>query len=219
MKKITGSVLFVSAVFGMAACGSATNSNVVVTNKMPDNMAVVVNNNSNMVNANMSNMNSMNSMNSNNAVNGNMSSSLSDDDKKFFNDAAQGGMAEVKLGELAAKNGTNAEVKSFGNKMVQEHSNANTELKSLAGKKSVTLPTDVNSEQKATYDKLAKLTGAEFDKEYVAAMVAGHEKDLAAFKKEASEAKDSDLKTFAAKYTPIVSGHTEMIKAMRAKMK
>ncbi len=212
MKKITGSVLFVSAVFGMAACGSATNSNVVVTNKLTDNTAVVVNNNSSMVNA-------VNTSGNTNSANGNMSSSVSEDDKKFMIEAAQGGMAEVKLGELAAKNAASADVKAFGNKMAQDHSNANTELKSLAGKKSVTLPTDVNAEQKAMYDKLAKLTGAEFDKEYVKGMVADHEKDVAEFKKQSTGAKDTDVKAFAAKTLPTLQGHLDAIKSIQGKMK
>jgi len=160
-------------------------------------------------------MNSMSNMNSTN----NTSSSVSDDDKKFMNEAAQGGMAEVKLGELASQKAASADVKAFGTKMVQDHSNANTELKSVAAKKGVTLPADVNAEQKAMYDKLSKLSGAEFDKEYVKGMVADHEKDVAEFKKQSTAAKDADLKAFATKTLPTLESHLSMIKGIQGKMK
>ncbi len=137
----------------------------------------------------------------------------------FMTEAAQGGMAEVELGRLAQKQGQNADVKSFGSKMVQDHSNANTELKQLAGKKTVTLPADVGAMHKATMDKLSKLTGAEFDKEYVSEMVKDHEKDVSMFQMQADSATDTDVKAFAAKTLPTLKMHLEMIKGIQGKMK
>lgn len=149
----------------------------------------------------------------------NTSGSLSNDDKEFMTEAAQGGMAEVKLGELASTKGASADVKSFGQKMVTDHGKANNDLKALAAKKSFTLPTDVNAEQKALYDKLSKLSGAEFDKEYVSAMVEDHENDLDSFKSAAGAASDADLKAFAGKYAPVIESHYNMIKVIKDKMK
>lgn len=213
MKKIITGAIFLTAAFGLAACGGVTGTNAVVNgNRVANNTAVVVNGNTNTY-TNSGNTNSMN---------GNMSgasSALSDSDKKFMMDAAQGGMAEVKLGELAEKNGASADVKAFGKKMVEDHSNANTELKAVAAKKNLTLPTDVNSEQKEMYDKLAKMSGADFDKAYVKGMVEDHEKDVADFKKQADSGNDSDAKAFAAKVLPVITGHLEMIKGMQGKMK
>src|ERR1043166_8681603 len=110
-------------------------------------------------------------------------STLSNDDKDFAMKAAQGNMAEVNGGSMAAQKGESADVKTFGNRMVNDHGKALDELKQLAQNKGITLPTDVNAEQKAEADKLSKLSGKAFDKEYADAMVKDHEKDAKEFEK------------------------------------
>lgn len=196
------------AVFSFAGCTENTN-----TNRMNANM------NSNMANnMNKSNANMMNS----NMTNGNMNNSdakVISNDEKFMIEAAQGGMMEVKLGELASTKAQNAEVKAFGKKMVEDHTKANNDLKELAKKKNIQLPNDMSSDQKEMYEKLTKLSGAEFDKEYVSAMVDDHDEDLEAFQDQADDAEDAALKAFAAKYAPIIKSHYEMIKAINDKMK
>ena len=139
-------------------------------------------------------------------------------DLAFMNDAAPGGMAEVELGKLAAAKSQNDEVKSFAQQMVADHSKAGEELKQLAAQKKVTLPTDVLPTHKEIMAKLSKLDGAEFDKEYVKAMVAAHEKDVAAFENVSKTAADADVKAFAAKTLPTLKMHLEMIKGMADKM-
>ncbi|MGI8670573.1 MAG: DUF4142 domain-containing protein [Aridibacter sp.] len=141
------------------------------------------------------------------------------DDGEFMIKAPQGGMAEVKLGELAASKAQNADVKAFGKLMVTDHSKANDELKAVAKKKNFTLPTDVNEDQKKAYDELAKLSGKEFDAKYVEMMVDDHEKDIDLFKKEADDGEDVDVKDFAAKTLPTLNLHYEKIKAIKDKMK
>ena len=140
-------------------------------------------------------------------------------DEDFMNTAAQGGMEEVKLGELAASKAQSPEVKAFGQRMVTDHNKANTELKTLAAGKNFTLPTDVNGEQKEDTEKLSKLTGAAFDKEYVKMMVEDHEKDVADFQKQSTGASDAGVKAFAAKTLPTLKSHLEQIKAIEGKMK
>jgi putative membrane protein len=139
-------------------------------------------------------------------------------DLAFMNDAAPGGMAEVELGKMAASKAQNAEVKAFGQKMVEDHTKAGEELKQLAAQKKVMLPPDVLPAHKQLMEKLSKLSGAEFDKEYVAAMVADHEKDVAAFENVSKTAADADVKAFATKTLPTLKMHLEMIKAMAGKM-
>ncbi len=139
-------------------------------------------------------------------------------DLAFMNDAAPGGMAEVEFGKLAATKAQNAEVKAFGQKMVEDHSKANEELKQLAAQKKVTLPPDVTPKHKEIMDKLSKLSGADFDKEYVKAMVEDHEKDVAAFENVSKTAADADVKAFATKTLPTLKMHLEMIKGMADKM-
>jgi len=139
-------------------------------------------------------------------------------DLAFMNEAAPGGMAEVELGKLASAKAENAEVKAFAQKMVEDHSKAGDELKQLAAQKKVILPPDVMPKHKEIIDKLSKLNGADFDKEYVKAMVADHEKDVAAFENVSKTAVDADVKAFATKTLPTLKMHLEMIKAMSEKM-
>src|SRR5262245_56588503 len=73
---------------------------------------------------------------------------LSAQDQKFVREAAQGGMMEVQLGELAQQNGASTEVKDFGRRMVQDHTQANDRLKTVATDKGITLPTELSQEQK-----------------------------------------------------------------------
>jgi putative membrane protein len=109
-------------------------------------------------------------------------------------------------------------VKKFGQMMVEDHSKANTELKALAAKKGVTLPTELDSEKKSTLEQLRGEAGADFDREYVEDMVDDHEKDVAAFERQAQNAADPDIKSFAAKTLPTLKKHLEAIKAIQAKM-
>src|SRR5436190_16798387 len=97
--------------------------------------------------------------------------STAKDSTKFATNAAQGGMAEVELGRLATQRGGHESVREFGARMVADHSRANSELKSIAAQKGIQLPTDMNSEQRSEMDKLSKMSGAEFDKEYMSAML------------------------------------------------
>lgn len=139
-------------------------------------------------------------------------------DLAFMNDAAPGGMAEVEIGKLAASKAQNAEVKAFAQKMITDHSKAGDELKLLAAQKKVTLPPDLLPAHKQLMEKLSKLGGADFDKEYVKAMVTDHEKDVAAFENAAKTAADADVKAFAVKTLPTLKMHLEMIKGMADKM-
>ncbi|MDQ3131681.1 MAG: DUF4142 domain-containing protein [Acidobacteriota bacterium] len=139
-------------------------------------------------------------------------------DLAFMNDAAPGGMAEVELGKMAAKQAASNDVKQFGQKMVEDHSKAGDELKQLAAQKKVMLPTDVMPAHKQLMEKLSKLSGADFDSAYVTAMVEAHEKDVAAFENVSKTAADADVKAFATKTLPTLKMHLEMIKAMADKM-
>jgi putative membrane protein len=140
------------------------------------------------------------------------------DSSKFATNAAQGGMAEVELGRLATQRAGDASVREFGARMVADHSRANTELKSIAGQKGIQLPSDLNSEQKSEVDKLAKMSGAEFDKEYMSAMVKDHETDVKDFQTEASEGNDPEIKSFASKTLPILQGHLQMARDTATKV-
>jgi putative membrane protein len=139
-------------------------------------------------------------------------------DKAFVKEAAIGGMAEVDLGTLAKDKASNPDVKQFGDRMVTDHSKANDELKQWAQQKNVTLPTELDAKHKATHDRLAKLSGPAFDKAYMADMVSDHVKDVAAFKKQATAAKDPDLKAWVSKTLPTLEDHLKQSREVQAKL-
>jgi putative membrane protein len=134
-------------------------------------------------------------------------SKMSKKDEMFMMKAAQGGKAEVELGQLAKDKASNDQVKQFAQRMVDDHGKAGDELQSLASKKGVTLPTDTDKKEQAEKDRLSKLSGAEFDKAYMEHMLQDHKKDVAEFKRESQMAKDSDLKDWASKTTPTLEDH------------
>lgn len=179
--------------FGLNAC-SGTTSNSNNTNK----------------NANNTNMNKATPV---------AAATPSTTDNDFFTKAGQAGLAEVELGKLAAQKATNAEVKKFAQKMVDDHTKAGNELKELAVKKGKVLPADMDSSHKSTLEKLKGLSGADFDKAYVDAMVDDHKTAVDLFEDEADDGTDADVKAFAGKTLPTLKSHLEMIKAIEAKMK
>lgn len=142
-----------------------------------------------------------------------------EDDADFAVEAANGGMMEVKMGELAQMNGSSADVKEFGKMMVDDHSKANEELKSLAMQKNIMLPTTLGNDMQEKYDEMAKKTGMEFDKDYVDMMVDDHKKDIDAFKEEANDGKNADIKAFAAKILPTLEMHMQKIQSIQDGMK
>jgi len=146
-------------------------------------------------------------------------SSMSSADSDFMMKTAQGGMAEVNLGNLAASKATNADVKTFANRMVTDHSKANDELKQLASTKGVTLPADVSADQKKAMDALSAKSGKDFDKSYMDEMVKGHEKVVADFEKASKSAKDADLKTWVTNTLPTIKDHLKMAKETAKKVK
>lgn len=144
---------------------------------------------------------------------------LSPSDRKFIEQAAQGGVAEVKLGQLAAQKGESSEVKQFGQRMADDHAKANDKLQQVASGKGVNLPTDMDAASKREYEKLQKLSGARFDQEYMNAMVSDHKKDVKEFQKEEKAAKDSDVKTFAANTLPTLEEHLKLAQSGQAAVK
>jgi len=134
----------------------------------------------------------------------------SGDSAKFVTNAAQGGLTEVELGRLATQKAASDAVRNFGMQMVQDHTRANAELKSIAARKNIQAPGDMSSSQKSSMEKLSKLSGTDFDKEYMSNMVKDHENDVKDFENQANKGTDSDVKAFAAKTLPTLRKHLQM---------
>jgi putative membrane protein len=144
--------------------------------------------------------------------------STSKDSSKFAKDAAQGGLAEVELGKLAVDRASDPSVKEFAQRMIDDHSSANTQLKTVASEKSMALPADLSASQRRTKDKLSGLSGADFDKAYMKDMVNDHETDVKEFQKQANEGTDPDIKAFAAKTLPTLQSHLQQAKDVAQKV-
>ena len=141
----------------------------------------------------------------------NINDTKANPDQHFISEAAAGGMAEVELGKIAADKASNPEVKKFGQRMADDHGKANDELKALAQSKQISLPTAIDAKHKATIDRLSKLSGPAFDRAYVQDMLKDHEKDVAAFRAESKNGKDSDVKAWAGKTLPTLEEHLKMV--------
>jgi len=139
---------------------------------------------------------------------------VSNDDRQFITTAAQDGMAEVQLGKLAQSKGSSAGVKQFGQKMVDDHGKANSELESIASKLGAAPPKALDPKHQETMKKLEKLSGDQFDREYAQLMVKDHEKAVSLFEKQAKSGDAAELKQFAAKHLPALQEHLKMARSL-----
>ena|ERR1051326_6696527 len=135
-------------------------------------------------------------------------------DIRFMREAAQGGMAEVRMGELAKERGATDRVREFGQRMIDDHSKANDDLKDLASRKGVTLPADIGADNRAVLSQLRRLHGSAFDAAYIRHMRMDHQMDVAAFRREAENGRDPDVRHFAQDKLPIIRDHYNQISRM-----
>jgi putative membrane protein len=139
-------------------------------------------------------------------------------DRMFVVNTAKAGLAEVELGKLATRNASSDQVKQFAQRMVDDHSKANEELKTLAQQKNITFPTGLDPQDKALYDRLSILKGEAFDRDYMRMMVMGHQQVANEFRAKSSTATDSDVKAWAAKTLPTIEAHLKQAQATSAAM-
>lgn len=136
-------------------------------------------------------------------------------DTTFVQTAGAAGFAEVKLGQLAEQKGSTRAVRDFGNQIVTDHSNAGDQLKAIATRENISLPATLNPGDQATYDRLSKLSGADFDAAFVQQMVQDHQLAVSLFQQEANNSNDSALKNFATLTLPTLQSHLQMAKQMQ----
>jgi putative membrane protein len=137
-------------------------------------------------------------------------------DASFMKSAAEGGMSEVELGQLAQQKASNPAVRDFGAMMVKDHTAANDKLKALAASEQVTLPDSPSLMQKASKAKLNMLSGDSFDKSYVKGMIDDHKEDIKEFQNEISEGKDPQARAFASATLPTLQMHLQKIQSIAA---
>ncbi len=137
------------------------------------------------------------------------SAKLSKVDKEFVTKAAQGGLAEVQMAQLAQQKGDDG-VKTFAQAMISDHTPANEKLAQIATSKGMTAPTDPSAAQQKMLAKLQGLSGDKFDKTYISGQVRAHEAMLKLFERESTNGKDADLKAFADSTVPVIQKHITM---------
>jgi putative membrane protein len=143
---------------------------------------------------------------------------LSDADREFIKNAAQGGVAEVELGNLATQRASRPVVKEFGAKMVKDHGAANAELATLAQAKGVEVPTTLDPTHQALRDRFMALQGADFDRAYMQEMVKDHTQDLAEFEKASQTASDTDVRSWAAGKLPMIREHLALARDINSQV-
>ena len=135
-------------------------------------------------------------------------------DDSFVAKAAIGGMTEVDAGGMAQQKGASNAVKDFGQKMVQDHTKANDELKQIATSKNITVPPAPDAAHKKAEAALGAKSGLAFDRAFKAQMIADHKTTIALFENEANKGSDPELKAFAAKTLPDLRSHLQMAQTL-----
>jgi putative membrane protein len=135
---------------------------------------------------------------------------------EFLREAIQGNLAEVKLGQLAQQKGQTDGVKDMGAMLEKDHAKSNREAMQVAQKLSVAPPKEPNAEQKAVYDRLSRLSGKEFDQQFIEESVKAHQKTIKLFEKEEAKANDAAA-SYAKETLPALRHHLQMSQDLQSK--
>jgi putative membrane protein len=135
-------------------------------------------------------------------------------DKTFAKKALAGGMAEVQLGQLATQKSNSDDVKKFGQQMVDDHTKLGDQLKPIAASIGVQPPMGLMPKDKELMIKLQGLSGDDFDKAYIKAMLKDHKQDDKEFQMEASSGQNADEKAAAMQGDQIIKQHLQMVEEL-----
>lgn len=141
-----------------------------------------------------------------------------EDDSEYVVLAAEVDMKEIELGKLAQQKGMDAEVKAYGKMMVDAHTKASATTKDLAQRKNISLPAATTDDVKDALEDLNGKTGNDFDEAYIDKMVDGHEKTIKKMEKASENAKDADIRKWAADMLPVLRMHLDHAKKLDDKM-
>lgn len=135
------------------------------------------------------------------------SGQLSAQDARFLREAAQSGLAEVRMGQLAAQNAQSPALKQFGQHLVEDHTQANQELAQIASQKGITMPMQMSPTDQQMIERLSGVSGQEFERMCQADVVKAHERAVQLFQDAAKNCQDPDLKAYAQKNLPTLQEH------------
>lgn len=207
----------VLAVAALVAFGCKKEENVNATDTASSSTEVTSSDTSGTTSTNPATSDATGTATNATAASGGTVSSLSDDDKKFIEKAAFGGLAEVQLGQQMSTAAKNNDAKSFAQRMVTDHGKANDELKQLATTKGISLPADTDEKHKDAAKKV--MSSKNQDKAYMDEMVKDHDEDVKEFEEASGKAKDPDLKAWIDKTLPVLKDHQKMAHDINGKLK
>lgn len=139
---------------------------------------------------------------------------LSAQDRKFVVTAGEAGAAEVEMARIAMDRAQSSDVKNFASRMVSDHQKAGDDLDKIASDKGMAIDDKLSAKDQAELDRLTKLQGASFDREYVKSQLAAHKAAVALFGKESKSGNDSELKSFAASTLPTLQDHLQLVQQL-----
>lgn len=134
------------------------------------------------------------------------------DDPEFMMSAAHSDQNEIQLSKLALEKGVTGMAKTHADMMIRDHTKSTADLKAIADKKGVKLPTDMDAEHKTIADNMRKMSGKEFEKMFMDQMVTDHQKTLNTMAAHQKMTQDAELQGFITKTTPVVANHLDMSK-------
>jgi putative membrane protein len=139
-------------------------------------------------------------------------------DTRFMRQAARDGLAEIKLAKLARDQAANADVRKFAKDMVTDHAEISKQLSDLADTQDVTLPKKMDRKRQGFYDRLSKLKGAEFDREYLQHLIKDHVVTVGDFREEASDGTNVEVAAFATKTLPTLRNHLKRARELAGQL-
>ena len=131
-------------------------------------------------------------------------------DRMFVSKAMQGGMAEVQLGQLTLQKSNNEQVKQFAQRMIDDHTKLNDQMKPVAQQLGVSVPDQISKNDRKTIAKMQALSGTAYDQAYIKDMVKDHKQDLNQFQMEASSGQDQTVKDAASQGSKVIAQHLQM---------
>ncbi|EOR95383.1 putative exported protein [Arcticibacter svalbardensis MN12-7] len=146
-------------------------------------------------------------------------SSLDRNDRSFLYKAANSSMMEFELSKMALAKSRNERIKSFSSMLMNDHTDAEEELRTIASQKGLALPTSLTAGSKKEVDKLQKKDGVQFDKDYIKVVLSSHRKAVRDFKEATKDTEDSDVKDFASRTLPILNMHLDSANAINKGVK
>lgn len=121
--------------------------------------------------------------------------------------AYQDGLTEIQLSQLALQKTTNGDVRRFAQRMIDNHTQVNNRITTLAQQKGVNLPNALTSDRQAVLDEVARFSGADFDKTYMDQNVVVHVKGVRQAGRQSDQGRDPEVKGFAQLTLPVLTAH------------